>query len=146
MSKKYQHLLSPFKVGNILFKNRLVAAPSFPYLTQGPQNYPSDDVITHYANKAKSGAAIVTCNAAGMPQTPREVDLLKSREEYPNDFNPNHAWHHGSGRDDNYDLLTGSCQNILSMIYTGLNHHLLLERLINLRKLHEFQKLEIFLG
>ena len=116
MSIKYPHLLSPFKIGNHVFKNRMIAAPGFPYLTQGPEPYPSDSVITHYANKAKSGAALIVSNAAGLPQPKREQDLLKMRAEFPNDFNPDHGWHHGSGRDDNYDLLNGHSQNMLSMM------------------------------
>jgi 2,4-dienoyl-CoA reductase-like NADH-dependent reductase (Old Yellow Enzyme family)/NADPH-dependent 2,4-dienoyl-CoA reductase/sulfur reductase-like enzyme len=116
MSIKYPHLLSPIKVGNVVFKNRLIAAPGFPYLTQGPEPYPSDSVITHYANKAKNGAALVVSSAAGLPQPKKEEDLLKVRAEHPNDFNPEHGWHHGSGRDDNYDLVNGHSQNMLSMM------------------------------
>lgn len=61
MSKKYQHLLSPIKVGNIVFKNRLAAAPSRAKFIQGSEPYPTEAMITHYANKARNGAALVTC-------------------------------------------------------------------------------------
>ena len=86
MSKKYQHLLSPVKVGNVIFKNRLVAAPSFPYLSQGPEPYPSECIMDHYANKAKSGAALVTCTGAGLPRAETGEDILQNRISHPNDF------------------------------------------------------------
>ena len=37
MSKKYQNLLSPIKVGNVVFKNRMLVAPSKPFFIQGPE-------------------------------------------------------------------------------------------------------------
>ncbi len=64
MSSKYKHLLSPIKVQNTVLRNRMHATPSRPHFAQGPEPYPSENIITHWANKAKSGAAIVTCNGA----------------------------------------------------------------------------------
>ncbi len=61
MGLKYEHLLSPIMVRNFVIKNRMVSANSLPHFLQGPENYPADSVITHYANRAKSGASIVTC-------------------------------------------------------------------------------------
>jgi len=51
--------LSPIKVGNHVLKNRIIAGMGEPYNARGPEEYPNDAVITHYANKAKSGASIV---------------------------------------------------------------------------------------
>ncbi|MFH1032542.1 MAG: FAD-dependent oxidoreductase [Chloroflexota bacterium] len=67
MSRKYQNLLSPIKVGNIVFKNRLIASRSSPNSVQGTESYPTEALITHYANKARNGAAIVTCSGVGLP-------------------------------------------------------------------------------
>ena len=67
MSSKYPNLLSPKKVGNIVFKNRLTASRSSPHFAQGSELYPTEPLITHYANKAKNGAAMVTCGGVGMP-------------------------------------------------------------------------------
>ena len=39
MSKKYMHLLSPIKIGNVIFKNRLITPPSNPYFAQGGEPY-----------------------------------------------------------------------------------------------------------
>ena len=61
MSKKYQNLLSPIKVGNVVFNNRMLVAPGKPFFIQGPDLYPHEALITHYANRAKNGAACVTC-------------------------------------------------------------------------------------
>lgn len=59
MSKKYQHLLSPLKIGNKVIKNRMTAANFKKHFIQGPEEYPTENVITHFVNKAKNGAAIV---------------------------------------------------------------------------------------
>ena len=60
MAKYYPNLLSPVKVGNVVLKNRLISSPSMAHYLQGTQNYPTDYVIGHYAQRAKSGAAVVT--------------------------------------------------------------------------------------
>jgi len=39
----------------------MTATPSKPHLVQGPELYPTEGLITHWANKAKGGAALVTC-------------------------------------------------------------------------------------
>jgi 2,4-dienoyl-CoA reductase-like NADH-dependent reductase (Old Yellow Enzyme family)/thioredoxin reductase len=67
MSKKYQNLLSPMKIGNVVFKNRLMAAPSRPRRVQGSEPYPTEPMITHYATKARNGAALVNCGGLSAP-------------------------------------------------------------------------------
>ncbi len=67
MSRKYKHLLSPTKIGNVVFRNRLIASRSSPRFSQGSEPYPTEALITHYANKARNGAALVTCGGVGMP-------------------------------------------------------------------------------
>ena len=59
MSKKYQNLLSPLRIGNKVVKNRMTAANYKKHFIQGPEEYPTENVITHFVNKAKNGAAIV---------------------------------------------------------------------------------------
>jgi 2,4-dienoyl-CoA reductase-like NADH-dependent reductase (Old Yellow Enzyme family) len=75
MSKKYQNLLSPIKIGNVVFKNRLTASRSSIRSAQGPERYPNEALITHYANKAKNGAALVTCGGVGMPHVVPDNEL-----------------------------------------------------------------------
>ena len=70
MSIKYQNLLSPIKIGNTVFKNRLTASPSKPHYIQGAEDYPTDGLITHFANKAKNGAALVTVGGSGFDKIP----------------------------------------------------------------------------
>jgi len=60
MKNKISHLLSPVKIGDFLLKNRLVSSNSLPHFLQGPETYPSEQVINHVVNCAKNGAAIVT--------------------------------------------------------------------------------------
>lgn len=58
--KKYSHLLSPIKLGNKVLKSRFVSSNALPHFLQGPETFPSEQVITHVANCARNGAAIVT--------------------------------------------------------------------------------------
>jgi 2,4-dienoyl-CoA reductase-like NADH-dependent reductase (Old Yellow Enzyme family)/thioredoxin reductase len=60
MSTNYQHLLSPLKIGGKVLKNRMAAANFKKHFIQGPETYPTENVITHFINKARNGAAIVT--------------------------------------------------------------------------------------
>lgn len=60
MSTRYQNLLSPIQVGNIVLKNRMISSASMPHFLQGTMPYPTEKVIRHFANRAKNGAAGVT--------------------------------------------------------------------------------------
>ena len=51
MSHRYNHLLSPLKIGNVVLKNRMIASNALPHFLQGPETYPSDNVISFYANR-----------------------------------------------------------------------------------------------
>ena len=75
MSRRYENLLSPIKVGNTVFRNRLTASRSSPRFSQGSEPYPTEALITHYANKARNGAAMVTCGGVGMPHVIPEERL-----------------------------------------------------------------------
>ena len=72
---KYEHILSPIQVGNLVLKNRLIAGNSLPHFLQGPENFPAEPLINHVVNVAKNGAAVVTfadwCNPA-QRQSPNE--------------------------------------------------------------------------
>jgi len=59
-SNRYSHLLSPIKIGNVILKNRMMATRSLPSHMQGPENYPTDPVMSHVAGVARNGAAVVT--------------------------------------------------------------------------------------
>ncbi|MBP2656518.1 MAG: FAD-dependent oxidoreductase [Firmicutes bacterium] len=60
MSDKYSHLLSPLKIGNVILKNRMLAANALPHFLQGPETFPAEPLIMYLSNLAKNGAAIVT--------------------------------------------------------------------------------------
>lgn len=61
MALKYSHLLSPVKINNVVLRNRLIATASNPHFIQATEKWPTEALISHYANKAKAGAAVVTC-------------------------------------------------------------------------------------
>ena len=57
----YPHLLSPKKVGGLLFKNRIFTAPTGVHALQHGEQSFQEAVITHFSGRAKGGAAMVTC-------------------------------------------------------------------------------------
>jgi len=57
---KYNHLLSPIRVGNVVLKNRMIASNALPHFLQGPETFPAEPIINHLAYLARNGAAIVT--------------------------------------------------------------------------------------
>ena len=58
MEKKYQHVFSPFKIGNIEVKNRIEAAPML--LCLEPDGKVTKGLIEFHQSMARGGAAIVT--------------------------------------------------------------------------------------
>lgn len=58
---KYHKMLAPYRLPNgVLLKNRIESAPATLYFLQGPESYPTEAQIVNLANRAKSGAGIVT--------------------------------------------------------------------------------------
>jgi 2,4-dienoyl-CoA reductase-like NADH-dependent reductase (Old Yellow Enzyme family)/thioredoxin reductase len=57
---RYKHLLSPIQIGNVILKNRMIHSRSLPHFLQGPETFPAEVVISHYASVARNGAAIIT--------------------------------------------------------------------------------------
>ena len=106
MSLKYPHVMSPLVVRGHVLKNRLEVSNSLPHFLQGPESYPADSVITHYANKAKAGAAIVTCmginNFSRGMQVPMEADFT----HFPD-----------------YDLYDPASQNYLMQLADAIHYH-----------------------
>jgi 2,4-dienoyl-CoA reductase-like NADH-dependent reductase (Old Yellow Enzyme family)/NADPH-dependent 2,4-dienoyl-CoA reductase/sulfur reductase-like enzyme len=112
VSKKYQNLLSPLKVGNIVFKNRLTASPSRPHFIQGPEPYPTEALITHYANKAKNGAALVTCSGVGTGHfTFDKGPVLSSSKRAMR------------GHFDNFDIFDPHCQHCFSQLTEAIHFY-----------------------
>ena len=62
MEERYPHVFTPVRIENNILRNRIICPPSMPHYHQGPEKYPADAIITHFANRAKGGAALVTCS------------------------------------------------------------------------------------
>lgn len=56
---KYQHVLSPIKIGNVEIKNRIEFAPAIPFLAS-PDGYVTRELIEWEQSLARGGAGIVT--------------------------------------------------------------------------------------
>ncbi|MEM3551135.1 MAG: FAD-dependent oxidoreductase [Candidatus Bathyarchaeia archaeon] len=80
MSKKYWHLLSPIKIGNVVLRNRMVTIAQ-PGLVQGPEPYPTNALIIHHANKAKGGAALITVHGGILSRGPQSLRGLTADME-----------------------------------------------------------------
>lgn len=102
----YRNLLSPIRIGNRILKNRMLSSNSTPHFLQGPERYPADGVMTHYINRAKNGAAIVTVcginNQLGMPKMPDTIDLSHNLE---------------------FDVSDPQCQNYLIQLTEGIHFY-----------------------
>ena len=112
MPRKYQNLLSPIKVGNIVFRNRLTASRSSPRFSQGSEAYPTEALIAHYANKAKNGAAMVTCGGVGMPHVLPNTDWSV--------FSPDRMISRIPG---SFDIYTSDCQRRLSDLTEAIHFY-----------------------
>ena len=104
---KYKNLLSPISIRGHIIKNRMESSNSSPHFLQGPEPYPADGLFTHYVNRAKSGAAIVTISGintlAGMPENlSSDVDV----SHFP-DFN----------------LYDSKCQNYLIQLTEAIHFY-----------------------
>lgn len=62
MALKYQALLTPIKIRSTILRNRMMSSASTPHFLQGTEPYPTEKIITHFANRAKSGAAAISIN------------------------------------------------------------------------------------
>lgn len=79
MKRKYPHLFSPITVKGVTFRNRIFAAPHNNSV-QGDETYPTENSITHYANIAKGGAALVTCGSCQVDPLLRDPRAFKQRD------------------------------------------------------------------
>lgn len=61
MRLRYANLLSPIAVGNVVLKNRMIAAAGFPR-AMGEDQKLNEKIITHFTERAKNGAASVLLN------------------------------------------------------------------------------------
>lgn len=99
MARKFSHMMAPVKVRNFVLKNRMESTNSMPHFVQGPEKYPADSTMTHFVNRARSGAAIVTItginNFTGLPPFPDFSDV----SHFPD-----------------FDLYDPGCQNYLMQL------------------------------
>ncbi len=105
MQQRYDALLSPVVVGDIILKNRMMSSASTPHFLQGREKWPTEKIIGHFSNRAKSGAAAITinhlhCDDIKMPG--RTID------DPPAHFNM-------------YELDDASCQNYMCQLIDAIH-------------------------
>lgn len=99
MNPNYPNLFSPFRIGNVILRNRMICPPSDPHYIQCSENYPSEATILHYASRARGGAALVTVEGCGLHAFP-EAD---------------HHW--------GWDATLGSAQNGMSQLADAVHFY-----------------------
>ena len=102
----YPNLLKPLVVRNFTLRNRMESANSLPHFLQGPERYPADSVITHYANRAKSGAAIVTCMGINDFNEDKHMPMEMDGGHFPD-----------------FDLYDPQCQNYLLQLSDAIHYY-----------------------
>lgn len=97
MNERYRHILDPLRVGSVVFKNRLLTAPTGLHALQADESYPTEAVIKTFANKARGGAAAVTCHG---------VSLIKANDgtHLSYDFSTGHGRHYLAALADSLHL------------------------------------------
>lgn len=105
---RYGKLLSPIKIGNVVLKNRMTSTPSTPHFLQGVENYPTEKWITHFANRAKNGAAVVTINHLA-------IDGMAIPGIDPIDNMPGHF--------NMIDMKDTTCQNYLCQLVDAIHYY-----------------------
>ena len=103
---KYPHVLSPLVVRGHVLKNRLEVSNSLPHFLQGNEPFPAESVITHYANNAKAGAAIVTCMGINNFSRDMIVPMEADFTHFPD-----------------FDLYNPACQNYLMQMADAIHYH-----------------------
>lgn len=56
----YPYSLTPTRIGGVLFKNRIVSAPSTMHSLSNGELYPSEDAISFFESRARAGVGMVT--------------------------------------------------------------------------------------
>jgi len=78
MSLRYEHLLSPLRIGNNLIKNRLLTPNAMPHFLQGPETFPAEGTRAHLTGMARNGCAVVCLgdwtNYPNQRQGPADAD------------------------------------------------------------------------
>ena len=53
-------VLQPYRIGNVLLKNRIVSAPTTMHSMSNGELYPSEDAIAYFESRARAGVGMVT--------------------------------------------------------------------------------------
>lgn len=83
MSKYYSHLLSPLKVRGLVLPNRMTSSTSVPHFLMGPEPYLPQHMIELFANRAKSGAGVVTLSHTYAPMGLKGMKMAGDTEHFP---------------------------------------------------------------
>jgi 2,4-dienoyl-CoA reductase-like NADH-dependent reductase (Old Yellow Enzyme family)/thioredoxin reductase len=70
----FQHVLSPFKFGNVVVKNRVELAPAC-YMLTSPDGFVTREMVAFYKNLARGGAGIITIG-----ESPIDFEYAKGHE------------------------------------------------------------------
>lgn len=103
---QYPNLLKPMTIRGFTLKNRMISANSLPHFLQGPEGYPADGIVYHYANRAKSGAAVVTCMGINDFNEDKHMPMETDGPHFPD-----------------FHLYDAQCQNYLLQLTDAIHFH-----------------------
>ena len=103
--QRYDALLSPIRVGDIFLKNRMMSSASTPHFLQGRELWPTEKIIGHFANRARSGAAAITINHL-------HVDAMKM---------PGRTIDNPPAHFNMYELDDATCQNYMCQLIDAIH-------------------------
>lgn len=61
MTNRYEHVMSPVRVGKHLLKNRIIAAPVTMHSASNGECYPTEAAMNFFVQRAQAGAGLVVC-------------------------------------------------------------------------------------
>ena len=102
----YSNLLKPMVIRGKVLKNRMISANSLPHFLQGPEGHPADGIIYHYANRAKAGAAIVTCMGINDFNEDKHMPMETDGPHFPD-----------------FHLYDAQCQNYLLQLSDAIHYY-----------------------
>ena len=73
MNHRYQHILTPIRVGNIVIRTRMGMSKCNSQEQQGPENYPAEGTIRFIEDAAKNGASVITMPSATLTELDRNL-------------------------------------------------------------------------
>jgi len=82
VKSRYPNLLSPIRIGNCLYRNRITVGPTGLHACSNGEDYPNADSIKHFAERARQGAACIVCGGVNIVPLTEEFGINSNWDVY----------------------------------------------------------------